>query len=122
VPPPSPRGTRSSGAVPETEEEQDIAIGAFADVEAEEEFDFASDSSDNDYRLPVLDLPLRPHDHEARGSLSASDPALLAILDGMRANQRQAAEEQARRDRDEAAINAAMQARQDELQRQLLTF
>jgi hypothetical protein len=53
VPPPSPRGTRSSGVVPETEEEQDIAIGAFADAEAEEEFDFASDSSDNDYRLPV---------------------------------------------------------------------
>jgi len=42
VPPPSPRGT--SGAVLETEEKQDIAIGAFADVEAEEEFDFASDS------------------------------------------------------------------------------
>ena len=40
----------------------------------------------------------------------------------MRADQRRAAEEQARRDRDEAAINAAMQARQDELQRQLLTF
>ena len=53
VPPPSPRGTRSSGVVPETEEEQDIAIGAFADAEAKEEFDFASDSSDNDYRLPV---------------------------------------------------------------------
>ena len=35
---------------------------------------------------------------------------------------RRAAEEQARRDRDQAAINAAMQARQDELQRQLLTF
>jgi len=122
VPPPSPRGARSSGAVPETEEEQDIAIGAFADVEAEEEFDFASDNSHNDYRLPVLDLPPRPHDHEARGSLSASDPTLLAILDGMRADQRRAAEEQARRDRDQAAINAAMQARQDELQRQLLTF
>lgn len=40
----------------------------------------------------------------------------------MRADQRRAAEEQARRDRDQAAINAAMQARQDELQRQLLTF
>jgi hypothetical protein len=45
VPPPSPRGTRSSGVVIETEEEQDIAIGAFADAEAEEEFDFASDES-----------------------------------------------------------------------------
>jgi hypothetical protein len=122
VPPPSPRGTRSSGVVPETEEEQDIAIGAFADAEAEEEFDFASDSSDNDYHPLVSDLPLRMHDHEAGGSSSASDPALLAILEGMRANQRRAAEEQARRDRDQAAINAAMQARQDELQRQLLTF
>ena len=111
VPPPSPRGTRSSGAVPETKEEQDIAIGAFADAEAEEEFDFASDSSDDDYCLPVPDLPLRMHDHEAGGSSSASDPALLAILEGMRANQRRAAEEQARRDRDQAAVNAAMQAR-----------
>jgi len=108
VPPPSPRGTRSLGAVLETEEEQDIAIGAFADAEAEEEFDFASDSSDDDYRLLVLDLPPRPHDHEVGGSTSASDPALLAILDGMRADQRRAAEEQVRRDRDQAAINAAM--------------
>jgi len=40
----------------------------------------------------------------------------------MRAYQRRVAEEQARRDRDQAAINAAMQARQDEHQRQLLTF
>ena len=100
VPPPSPRATRSSGAVPETEEEQDIAIGAFVDAEAEDEFNFASDSLDDDYRLPVPDLPLRPHDHETGGSSSASDPALLAILEGMRADQRRAAEEQARRDRD----------------------
>jgi len=100
VPPLSLRGTRSSGAVPETEEEQDIAIGAFADAEGEEEFDFASDSSDDDYRLPVLDLPSRPHDHEAGGSSSATDPALLAILEGMRADQRRAAEEQDMRDRD----------------------
>ena len=52
MPPPS----HSSGAVPEIEEEQDVAIGAFADAEAKEEFDFASDSSDDDYRLPVLDF------------------------------------------------------------------
>jgi len=108
--------------VPETEEQQDIAIGAFADAEAEGEFGFASDSSDDDYRPPVSDLPSRAHDHEAGGSSSASDPALLAILEGMRADQCRAAEEQARRDRDQAAINAAMQARQDELQRQLMTF
>jgi len=105
VPPPSPRGTRSTIAVPETEEQQDIAIGAFADAEAEGEFDFASDSSDDDYHPPVSDLPPRAHDHEAGGSSSASDPALLAILEGMRADQRRAAEEQARRDRDQAAIN-----------------
>ena len=122
MPPPSPRATRSSGAVPKTEEEQDIAIRAFADAEAEEEFEFALDSSDDDYRLPVLDLPPRQHDHEAGGSSSATDLALLAILEGMRADQRRAAEEHARRDRDQAAINVAMQARQDELQRQLLTF
>ena len=41
VPPPSPRATRSSRAVPETEEEQDIAIGAFTDAKAEEEIEFA---------------------------------------------------------------------------------
>jgi len=117
VPPPSPRGTHSSGVVPETKEEQDVAIGAFADAQAEEEFDFVSDSSDDDYHLPVPDLPPRMHDQEAGGSSSATDPTLLAILEGMRADQRLAAEEQARRDRDQAAINAAIQARQDELQR-----
>jgi len=122
VPPPSPRGTRSTGAVPETEEQQDIAIGAFVDAEAEGEFVFASDSSDDDYRPPVSDLPLRAHDHEGGGSSSATDPALLAILEGMRADQRRVAEEQARRDRDQAAINAAIQARQDELQRQFQAF
>ena len=100
VPPPSPRGTRSSGAVLETEEDQDIAIGAFADAEAEEEFDFTSDSSDDDYHLPVPNLPPRTHDHKEGGSSSASDPALLAILERMRADHRWAAEEQARRDRD----------------------
>jgi len=105
VPPPSPRGTHSTAAVPETEEQQDIAIGAFADAEAEGEFDFASDSLDDDYQPPVSDLPPRAHNHEAGGSSSASDPALLAILEGMRVDQRRAAEEQARRDRDQAAIN-----------------
>jgi len=122
VPPPSPRGTRSTAAVLETEEQQDIAIGAFADAEAEGEFDLASDSSDDDYQPPVSDLPPRAHDHEAGGSSSSLDPALLAILEGMRADQCRAAEEQARRDRDQATINAAMQASQDELQRQLLAF
>ena len=84
VPPPSPRATRSSRAVPETEEDQDIAIGAVVDAEAEEEFEFASDSSDDDYRLPIPDLPPRQHDHEVGGSSSATDLALLAILEGMR--------------------------------------
>jgi len=101
VPPPSPRGPRSSGAVPETEEEQDIAI--------EGDFDFASDSSEDDYRLPVPDLPPRAQDQEAGGSSSSLDPTLLAILEGMRADQHRAAEERARRDRDQAAINGAMQ-------------
>jgi len=86
VPPPSPRATRSSGGVLETKEELDIAIGAVADVEAGEEIDFASDSSDDDYHIPFPDLPPRQHDHEAGGSSSATDPALLAILEGMRAN------------------------------------
>ena len=93
APPPSPRGTRSLGVVIETEEEEDIAIGAFADAEAEEEIEFASDSSADDYCLPILDLPSRQHDHEAGGSSRTIDPALLAILEGMRADQRRAAEE-----------------------------
>jgi hypothetical protein len=114
VPPPSPRATRSSGVIPKTAKEQDIAIGAVADTEVEEEFDFPLDSSDDDYCLPVLDLPLGQHDHEAGGSSSATDPALLPILEGIRADQRRATEEQPRRDRDQAAINAVVQARQDE--------
>jgi len=122
VPPPSPRATHSSGAVLEIEEQQYIAIGAFVDAEAEEEIEFASDSSYDDYRLPIPDLPPRQHDHEVGGSSRATDPALLAILEGMRVDQWRAAEEQARRDRDQDAINAAMQAKQDELQRQLLTI
>jgi hypothetical protein len=40
----------------------------------------------------------------------------------MRADQQREAEGQARREREQAAINAAMQATQDELQRQLLSF
>jgi len=122
APPPSPRATRISGGVTETEEEQNIAFGAVVDAKAEEDVEFAYDSSDDDYHLPIRDLPLGQHDHEVGGSSSATDPTLLAILEGMRADQRRAAEEQARRDRDQAAINTAMQARKDELQRQLLTF
>jgi hypothetical protein len=99
APPPSPRATRSSRGVLEIED-QDIAIGAVADAEAKEEIEFASDSSDDDYRLPIPDLPPRQHDQEAGGSSSAIDPALLAILEGMRADQQRAAEEQARRDRE----------------------
>ena len=83
APPASPRATRGSGAVPETEEEKDIAIGSVADVEAKGEFDFASDSSDDDYQLPIHDLPPRQHDHEAGGSSTAIDPTFLAILEGM---------------------------------------
>jgi len=64
------------------------------DAEVEEEFKFASDSSDDDYRLPIPDLPPRQHDHEAGGSSSATIPALLAILEGMRADQWRAAKEQ----------------------------
>jgi len=64
-----------------------------ADAEAEEEFDFATDSSDDDYQLPILDLPPRQHDHEAGGSSTATNLALLAILEGMRADQQSAAEE-----------------------------
>jgi len=93
VPPLSPRATHSLGAVHEIEEELDIAIGAFVDAEAEVEFEFASDSSDDDYRFLVPDLPPRQHDHEAGGSSSATDPALLAIFEGMRADQRRAAKE-----------------------------
>jgi len=63
-------------------------------------FDFASDTSDDDYQLPIPDLPQRQHDHEAGGSSTTTNLALLAILEGMRADQQRAAEEQARRDRE----------------------
>ena len=99
VPPLSPRATRSTGGVLETEEEQDIAIGAVADAEATGEIEFVCDSSDDDYHLPIPDLPPRQHDHEAGGCSSATDPTLLAILEWMRADQQKAAEEQVRRDR-----------------------
>jgi len=97
APPASPRATRSSGVVPETEEEQDVAIGSVADAETEDEgeFDFAIDSSDDDYQLPIPNLPPRQHDHEAGGSSSTIDPALLATLEGIKADQQRAAEEQA---------------------------
>ena len=55
----SPRATCSSGAVPEIEEEQDIAIGSVAVAEAQGEFKFATDSSNDDYHLPIPDLPPR---------------------------------------------------------------
>jgi hypothetical protein len=40
----------------------------------------------------------------------------------MRADQQRAAKEQDRRDREQTVVNAAMQDKQDELQRQLLSF
>ena len=98
--PPSPEATRSSGGVQEREEEEDITIGAVADAEAEEEIDFASDSLDDDYHLPIPHLHLRQHNHEAGGSSSPTNPSLLAILEWMRADQQRAATEQARRDRE----------------------
>jgi hypothetical protein len=76
----------------EIEEQQDIAIGAVADVEAEGEFEFTSDSSDDDYHQPILDLPPWQHDHEA-GSSTSTDLALIAILDTMRADQQRMAED-----------------------------
>lgn len=57
APPTSPRATRSSRAVPEIAKEQDIAIGLVVDGEAKEEFDFATYSLDEDYQLPIPDLP-----------------------------------------------------------------
>jgi hypothetical protein len=81
APPQAPRGkalpacpwaTRSSGAVSETAEEQDVAIGLVADAEAEEEFEFASDSSDDDYQLPILIF--------LRGSMTMKLEALLLLL------------------------------------------
>jgi hypothetical protein len=56
APAPSPRTTRCSGAILETEEEKDIAIGSVAKVEIEGEFDFTMDSSDDDYHQSISDL------------------------------------------------------------------
>ena len=86
APPASPKATHSSGVVPEIEEEQDIAIGSVIEAEVEGEFDFAFDCSNGDYQLPIPDLPPMQHDHEAGGSSTATDLALLAILEGMRAD------------------------------------
>ena len=61
------------------------------EAEAEVEFEFTSDNSDDDYHQPILNLPPRSHNHEV-GS-SSIDPALLAILDRMRDDQQRMAEE-----------------------------
>ena len=83
-----------------------MTIGAMTEAEAEGEFEFTSDSSDDEYHQPIPDLPPRSHDHEA-GS-SSIDPALLAILNRMRADQQRMAEDQAKCDREQAAIAAAL--------------
>jgi hypothetical protein len=91
----------------ETKEEQDIAIGLVAEAEAEGEFEFTSDSLDDDYHQPIPDLPPRQHDREA-GSSTSTDPALIAILDRMRADQQRMAEDRARRDIEQATTAAAL--------------
>jgi len=44
------------------------------------------DSLDDDYHLPIPDLPPQQHDREA-GSSTTIDSTLLAILEVMRADQ-----------------------------------
>ena len=111
--------------VTQSEAEQDEAIRAMAEAEEagapDTAFPFAdpsSDSTDEDYEPPRF-VP-RSHDHEAGGSSlapppSQMDPALVTILQRMQ-------EDSARQARDKAAATAAVQDRQDELQRQFFEF
>ena len=59
---------------------------------------------------------------KGKGKKLATKKRKASDREGMRAYQRRAVEEQARRDRDQAAINAAIQARKDELHRQFQAF
>jgi hypothetical protein len=49
-----------------------------------------TDSSDNDYQSLPTYRSSRPHDREASGSGSATDPALVSILSRLIENQEQA--------------------------------
>jgi hypothetical protein len=79
------------GDVPKTAAEQDQTVEGLAEAEladldaqpADLDEDDATDSTDDDYQpLPRYRSP-RSHDHEAggSGSVSRSDPAMVAILE-----------------------------------------
>jgi hypothetical protein len=73
-----------------------------------------TDSSDNDYQPLPMYCSSRPHDREASGSGSATDPALVSILSRLIENQKRA-EQHCQQDRQEtAAALTQVQARQDE--------
>jgi hypothetical protein len=87
---PRPR-QRQRLEVPETAAEQDETVEGLAEVElidldaqpADPVEDDATDSTDEDYQpIPRYHSP-RSHDHEADGlgSVSRSDPAMVAILE-----------------------------------------
>jgi hypothetical protein len=78
------------------------------------------DSSDDDYQPLPTYCSSRPHDREASGLGSATDPALVSILSRLTKNQERA-ERHHQQDRQETtAALAQVQARQDEFQRQVL--
>jgi hypothetical protein len=84
-------GQRQRPEVPETAAEQDETVEGLAEAEladldaqpANQAKDVATDSTDEDYQPISRCRSLRPHDHEAGGSSSASrsDPAMVAILE-----------------------------------------
>jgi hypothetical protein len=82
---------RQRAEVPETVAEQDQTVEGLVEAEltdldaqpADPDEDDATDSTDDDYYpLPQYRSP-RPHDHEAggSGSVSRTDPAMVAILE-----------------------------------------
>jgi hypothetical protein len=84
-------GQRERPEVSETAAEQDMTVQGLAEAEladldaqpADIAEDEASDSTDEDYQpIPRYRSP-QPHDHEAggSGSVSRSDPAMVAILE-----------------------------------------
>jgi hypothetical protein len=62
----------------------------------------------------------RPHDKEASGLGSATDPALVSILSRLTENQEWAEQHRQQDQQETTAAFAQVQARQDEFQRQVL--
>jgi hypothetical protein len=118
--------------VPETVAQQDAIVQGLAEAELEQletqgagvaqvELDLdPTDSSNDDYQLLPTYHSSCPHNREASGLGSATDPAMVFILSRLTENQ-EWAERHHQQDRQETvAALAQVQACQDEFQRQVL--